>query len=295
MLNKLFDLYFKHYKKILIIPLLLLVFNVFIILNTYWTTGSPVYMDSSLKGGVSFTFSYNSEINLEDFKEYLSNNIGSDDVDVIILRSQLTNSIIGYDVQTEEGVTQEVLQSAVEDYLNTALSNDDISFGTQSSVIGESFLSDSLWLLLIGFALMSLVSYFYFKNLIPALSITFSTFSDILGIIALFNLFQIKISVATIGALLMMIGYSTDSDILLATNIIKRKEGSLKDRMKKAINTEMTMAFAAIITFSIMYFLSSVEVIKHIALVLLAGILFDIINTWGENASLQRLYMESRK
>jgi preprotein translocase subunit SecF len=65
--------------------------------------------------------------------------------------------------------------------------------------------------------------------------------------------------------------------------------------MKKAIKTEATMALAALVTFSLMYAFSSVEIIQHIALVLLIGIIFDLINTWGENASLQRLFMERKQ
>lgn len=295
MLGKLFDWYFKNYKKILLIPIVLLVFNIGIILNTWRTTGAPVIMDSSLKGGVSFTFTYSSELDLASFEDYLINSLSTEDIEIITLRSQLTSGVIGYDIQTEEGVTQEELQSSIESYLGVELSTDEVSFGTQSSVIGESFLSDSLILIIAGFVLMSIVSYFYFKNVIPALSITFSTASDFIGILAVLDLLSVKVSIATIGALLMIIGYSTDSDILLATNIIKRKEGTLKSRMKKAIKTESTMAIAAIVTFAIMYLFSSVEIIKHIALILLIGIFFDLINTWGQNASLQRLYVEWKK
>lgn len=295
MFKKLFNFYFKNYKKILVLPLILLLINIGILVNTWVTTGSPVIMDSSLKGGVSFTFTHEQEININNFEEYLINSLGTSDVEIIILRSQLTNTIIGYEVQTEEGITQSLLQDSVESYLNAELSEEDVSFGTQSSVIGTSFLSDSLWLIVIGFVFMSIVSYFYFRNIIPALSITFSTASDFVGILALLNVLGIKVSIATIGALLMVIGYSTDSDILLATNILKRKEGTLKSRMIKAMKTEATMSLAAFVTFAIMFVFSSVEIIKHIALILLIGIFYDLINTWGQNASLQRLYAERKK
>ena len=295
MLNKLFDFYYKNYKQILVIPFIILAINLGIIGYTFFTTGSLFYSDSSLVGGVSFTFSYNQEVNVEELELELINDLGTEDVSIVILRSSLSSIVMGYEIQTEEGITLEEIQNSIETHLGITLDITDISFGTQSSAVGESFLSDAGKLLIIGFILMSLVSYAYFKNVVPALSITFSTLSDFVGIIAMLNLFQIKIGVATIGALLMMIGYSTDSDILLATNILKRKEGTLKTRMKRAISTELTMALAAIVTFSIMYLLSTVEIIKHIALVLLIGIIFDVINTWGQNASLQRIYKENKK
>ncbi len=292
MINKIFDLYFNNYKVFLIIPLLLLLVNIYIIYDTYAKTGSFIYMDSSLKGGESFTFTYNEELDTDDFVSFLSSKLNTTDIDVVLLRNRLSNSILGYEIQTEEGINKTDIQSAVEQYIKKELDDKDISFGTQSSVIGSSFLRDAIRLLVVGFFLMTLVSYFSFKNIIPAVSITFSTLSDFVGIIALLDLLHIKVSVVTIGALLMIIGYSTDSDILLATNILKREDGKLRDRMFRAISTELTMDLAAVVTFSIMYLLSSVEIIKHIAFILLIGIFFDIINTWGQNAGLQRIYKE---
>ncbi len=292
MMDKIFDIYFENYKLFLIIPIIVLIVNLYIIYDTYSKTGSFIYMDSSLKGGESFTFTYSDEIDTDDFLSFMSSKLNTTDIDVIVLRNRLSNSILGYEVQTEEGINKTDIQDAVEEYIGIKLNDDDISFGTQSSVIGSSFLKDSINLLVMGFFLMTLVSYFSFRNVIPAISITFSTLSDFIGIIALMDFFKIKVSVVTIGALLMIIGYSTDSDILLATNILKRKDGKLRDRMYRAIGTELTMDLAAVVTFSIMYLLSSVEVIKHIAFILLIGIFFDIMNTWGQNAGLQRLYKE---
>jgi len=275
--------------------LIILLFNIGVIVYTYATTGAPILMDSSLKGGVSFIFNYADEINIDNFQEYLVNNLGTDDVNIILLSSSVSSQIIGYEVQTQQGITKEELQSLTDSYLGFELNDEDISYGSQSSVIGSSFLQEAIPLLIGSFILMAIVSYFYFKNVLPALTITFSTLSDIIGILAMLDLLGIKAGIATIGALLMTIGFSTDSDILLATSILKREEDTLKTRLKKAVKTELTMTLAALITFSIMFFLSTVDVIKHISLVLLLGIIFDFINTYCESVSLQRMYLDKVK
>ena len=114
-------------------------------------------------------------------------------------------------------------------------------------------------------------------------------------ILGLMSILGIELSAGAIGAMLMMIGYSTDSDILLATNIIKRREGTLEERMKRAIKSEITMGVAAFVAFFVMYSLSTIEVIKQIAIILLFGLIFDVINTWLGNAGFQRLYLEYKK
>jgi len=294
-MDKLFDFYYDKHKKLLLIPLVLLVINISIIIINYANTGSLIKMDSTLKGGVTFTFKYGSEIDYPGLKTYLINNLGTDDVDIVLLKNQLSNNIIGYEIVTEQGITKERLIELVEGFINDELIEEDISFGSQSSLIGQNFMAEAGWLFFIGVILMLLVSFFYFKNIIPAISIVVSTVSDLIGVIAVFNLFSIKIGVITIGALLMIMGYSTDSDILLSTNILKKKEGSQKERMLSAFKTELTMNSTALITFIIMFLLSSVDAIKQISLVLIVGMFFDIINTWLMNASLQRIYLEYKE
>lgn len=290
MFNKLYDYYYSNYKKLLIIPIILLILNSSVIIHSWITTGSIISMDSSLTGGVTFTFNYAEEININGLENALINTLQTSDVEVIILRSDLTSTIIGYEVITHEGVSKSIIEESVESYLNIELNTEDVSYGTQSSIMGENFLQDSFKLFIISFLLMSLVSYLYFKNILPAITITLSTLMDFIGIIAMLNFLGFKVSTATIGALLMIIGYSTDSDILLSTNILKRKDKTLKKRLENTLKTELTMSLAALTTFSIMFFLSSVETIQHIALVLLLGILFDFINTYFLTASVQRMF-----
>jgi preprotein translocase subunit SecF len=295
MIEKLFNYYYVNYKKILIIPIIILLFNLSVLAYNYFTTGSIVNIDSSLKGGVSLTFNYDKEINYDQLKNHLIINLGTDDVDIVLLKNQVSNNVIGYEILTEQGISKEKLIGLIEEFLNDKLVEEDISFGSQSSVIGDNFIKESGWLFILGFILMNIVSYLYFKDFIPSLSITISTLSDIIGILAVFNLAGIKVGVVTIGALLMIMGYSTDSDILLATNIIKKKDGNLKDRMYSALKTELTMNSTALITFFIMFLLSSVDAIKQISLVLIVGMFFDLLNTWLQNASIQRIYMDYKE
>jgi preprotein translocase subunit SecF len=295
MMEKLFSFYYNNYKKLLIIPLLLLVFNLSVLAYNYIITGSIVNVDSSIKGGVSLTFNYGAEIDYDSLRNYLINGLGTDDVDIILLKNQLSDDIIGYEVLTEQGVSKENLIGLIEGFLNDTLAENDISFGSQSSVIGDNFIKETGWLFLIGFFLMILVSYLSFKEIIPAFTISISTLADIIGILSVFNLFGAKAGVVTIGALLMIMGYSTDSDILLAANIFIKKEGNLKDKLFSVLKTELTMTSTALITFIVMFLLSSVDAIKQISLVLIIGMFFNLLNTWLGTASLQRLYQDFKE
>jgi preprotein translocase subunit SecF len=291
----LFDFYYKNYKKLILIPIILLVFNLSVLAYNYFSTGSIVNMDSSLKGGVTLTFNYDTEIDSNALKAYLMEKLETDDIDIVLLANQLSGKIIGYEILAESSTSKDLLLSNIEDFINDELDEENISFGLQGSAIGDNFIKESSWLFIIGFLLIFAVSYIFFKEFIPALTINISTLSDIIGILAVFNLMGIKIGSVTIGALLMIIGYSSDSDLLLASSIFKKKDGNLKDRLGSAVKTQFTMNLTALITFVIMFALSSVDAIKQISLVLIIGIFFDLINTWLASASIQRVYLENKE
>lgn len=295
MFGKVFDFYYEKHKTLFFIPLILLAFNLGVLGYNYFLTGSIINADSTLTGGVTLTFTYDKPIDYELLNEHLINGLGTTDVDLVLLKGALSQESIGHVIHTEYGIEKERIIGLIEEFLGEELNEDSISFGSQSSVLGENFLRDALWLFFLGFLLMMLVSYIYFRDIIPAISITISTLADIIGVLAVFNLFGIKVGIITIGALLMIMGYSTDSDILLSTNILKRNDGSLKDRIFRAFKTELTMNSTALVTFLIMFLLSSVDAIKQISLVLIIGMFFDIFNTWLMNASMQRRYLDYKR
>lgn len=291
----LFDFYYKNYKKLILIPIILLIFNLSVLAYNYFSTGSIVNMDSSLKGGVTLTFNYDKEIDSNALKLYLMEKLGTDDIEIVLLANQFSGKIIGYEILAESNTSKDLLITNIETFINDKLVEENISFGLQGSVIGDNFVKESSWLFVIGFLLIFAVSYIFFKEFIPALTINISTLADIIGILSIFNLMGIKIGSVTIGALLMIIGYSSDSDILLASSIFKKKDGDLKERLGSSIKTQLTMNLTALVTFVIMFALSSVDAIKQISLVLIIGIFFDLINTWLASASIQRIYLEHKE
>jgi len=293
-ISRIEEIYEKDYKKLMVIPIALLLFFSGVLIYNQVTKGYLLELDISLKGGTAITFYSNQTFELDFLEQKMSEFFSTDDVSARKLKD-IYGNLIGYDLQIGKEVTSSEIFSGFGEAIGVSLSPLNTSITQQSSKFAKSFFSDALWVFLIAFFLMSIVIYFYFKSFVPAISITFSTMSDIVCILGVFALFHIKFSSATIGALLMIIGYSSDSDILLATNILKRREGRLMDRIKYAIKTELTMDLAAFVTYLIMFTLSNVEIIKHIAFVLFIAIFFDIINTWIQNAGLQRMYMERKK
>ncbi|RLG17261.1 hypothetical protein DRN62_01645 [Nanoarchaeota archaeon] len=285
------EIYEEHYKKLMIIPFAMLLFFSSVLLSNYLNKGYILERDISLKGGTAISFQSNRSFDLEELKSLSVQLFETDDVVVRELKD-ISGNLLGYDIEVgKELNTTEAINS-----LSEALGIDvsQVSVSQQSSTIASSFYRDVLKAFPFAFILMSLVIYYYFRSFVPAISILFSTLSDVICILGTMSLLGMRMSAATLGALLMIIGYSTDSDILLAVNILKRREGRLMDRIKHAIKIELTMDAAAFTTYFIMYFLTNIGVIKHIAFVLMISVFFDTINTWIQNAGFQRMYLERK-
>jgi preprotein translocase subunit SecF len=94
----------------------------------------------------------------------------------------------------------------------------------------------------------------------------------------------------------MLIGYSVDTDIVLTAEVMKGKEGSFQDRVRRSFRTGITMTATAFLSVLVMYFVSGNIVIQQVASVLLIGFLIDIPSTWLTNVGLLRWwYMRKQK
>jgi len=109
------------------------------------------------------------------------------------------------------------------------------------------------------------------------------------------NLLGIKLSTASVAALLMLLGYSVDSNILLSVRVIKRKAGTVAERIAKAIKTGVTMSITTLIALSTIYFITPSRILQQIAIVLILGLIFDFINTWIQNAAILRWWLGKKE
>jgi len=115
--------------------------------------------------------------------------------------------------------------------------------------------------------------------------------------LVLVNMLGIKMSTAGIVAVLMLIGYSVDTDILLTTRVLKRREDSLNQRLFGAFKTGITMTLTSLLAVVIaLIVVSSFSIIlTQIFTILAIGLAFDLLNTWITNVSILKWYVRSKK
>ena len=157
---------------------------------------------------------------------------------------------------------------------------------------GKTLQAQALWALLFSFIGMAIVVFIVFKNFVPSVAVVISALSDIVITAALMDVVGITLTLGTTAALLMLIGYSVDSDILLTTRVLKRK-GKFVEKMQGAFRTGFTMTSTTISAVALMFIVSwigQIDVIRDISAVLLIGLFVDLMNTWMLNAGILTAY-----
>jgi preprotein translocase subunit SecF len=282
------EFYDKNYKKLLIIPFLLLGLAVLQIAFHTAYTGDFLNKGVSLKGGLTVSIDKTGEvISLEN---YLNDQFPKADIVVRELSSagtQIGIIIEAADIEADE--LMEAVQSKIGE-----LDKDEFSVEVMGSSLGASFFKETFRAVIIAFIFMGIVVFLYFRTPIPSIAVILAAFSDIVVTLAIVNVIGMRISTAGIAAFLMLIGYSVDTDILLSTRVLKRKGGTVLNGIFSAMKTGLTMSITTLIAISVALIFAQSLILKQIMIILLIGLLVDLPNTWIQNAGILRLHLEKK-
>ena len=165
------------------------------------------------------------------------------------------------------------------------------------SSFGKTLQDQAVFALMISFIGMAIVVFLIFRIFIPSAAVVLSAFADMVMTAAVMNFLGIQLSLGTTAALLMLIGYSVDSDILLTSRVLKRK-GQFDEKVSGAFHTGLIMTsttFCAILAMWIISWIGGISIIHEMSQVLLIGLVFDVMNTWMTNTGILKWYVSRLK
>jgi preprotein translocase subunit SecF len=195
----------------------------------------------------------------------------------------------------------EAFSTKLQTLLTTELGlGEDVEFQKKeiSQTLGQESQFAAAQIFIFGMILIVIIIFFSFRQVVPSLAIILAMVFDILAGVTGMALMNIPLSLTTIPALLMLVGYSVDTDIMLTTRLLKDKTGLAKDRAANSMKTGLTMTgttLAALSAMVIIAYFNQIEVIYHIAAILLFGLVGDVISTWLMNAPMLLWFMERKK
>ncbi len=293
MLEKIKQIYEHKYKTLMLIPIILIILAFLQIGIQTYTTGDFLNRGVSLKGGSTITLNNIGSLDLKSLESSLQAEYPQAEISVrtLMTAGQITGAAIDSDLQEKAQIDQFV------DYLGQKvdLKKTNYSVEVMGAALGASFFKQAGIALLLSFALMAIVVVLYFRIWIPSLAVIVCAFSDIVVTMAIFNLTGVRLSTAGVAAFLMLIGYSIDTDILLTSRVLHRKEGTVMDRIYSSISTGLTMTVTTISVVTVALIFVQSESIRQIMLIIMIGMVVDMIMTWIQNVAILRLYLEKKK
>jgi len=282
--------YDRTYKYQLILSVIALALALGYLAFFYSANGDIIHKDISLTGGTTITVSG------ANSPEEIQNALRArfPDATARSISNIRTGEQIGFFV--ESTASAEELKSALEELLGVKLTQENSSVEFTGSALSSSFYKQLRIAVLIAFIGMGLVVFVIFRTPFRSLSIIAAGFADIVMTLALIDILGMQISLAGIVALLMLIGYAVDTDMLLTTRVL-RGEGSINSRIWGAFKTGITMTLTAIVAIGVSLFFvyGNSETLRQMFTILLIGLGFDIFNTWVTNAALLKWYAEAKK
>ena len=276
-----YERFLESYKTLIAIPVVITIIALILTLTMGLEQGIE------LKGGTTAVIELEKPVSQSELDAIISEGISNNQVEVMISNNQANVDIAG-DVNV-------VKLSSILEGTGTIS-----SYRSVGPVLGEESMTQVYYALAFAFIFMSITVFIIFRDFVPSLAVILAALSDIIIAIGGMSLFGIPLSVASVGAILMLIGYSVDTDILLTTRILKRKEGTVTQRAVEAMRTGLTMAAAAIGSMAALYLvviflIPSAQTLADIAAVLIIGLVADIMATWLMNLGILRWYVEARK
>ena len=263
-------------RQLAAVPLAVLAIAVIILVGSWALSGSPVALGIDFTGGSELTVE--TSMSQSEVRE----SFATEPEAVQAVQSQANTYVVTFDSSDVSALRDEA-ESAGMSVIGSG--STPANFGTQSQKLALGGLA-------VAFLGMSLLAFALFRSFVPSIAIVISAFSDIVIPLAILSLLQIKLSLGTVAALLMLIGYSVDSDILLNNHILRRR-GGFYESTYAAMQTGVSMTLTSIAAMTVMAIMASfynIELMAQIGFVLVLGLTTDLMNTYMLNLSLLRWY-----
>jgi preprotein translocase subunit SecF len=262
-------------RQLALVPVAVLVLALVVIGGWYVMNGTPVELGFDFTGGseVRFTTGASLEQVRATFEGIPVESVQPASGDTFILTTQATDTAVIEELARGAGYEVEQVQS-------------------RSATFGASAQQEALIGLVVAFLGMSVLVGLMFRTFIPSIAVVLSAFSDIVIPLAVMNLLGMELTLGVVAALLMLIGYSVDSDILLNNHILRRR-GGFYESAYRARRTGVTMTLTSISAMVVMGAVSAVlaiPLLPAIGLILAVGLTADLMNTYLLNMSLLRYY-----
>jgi preprotein translocase subunit SecF len=271
-------------RRLIFITLAFLVISLGFIAHKQITTGFFMDKGVELRGGNLVTIYFNDA----DFSQ----------VSGVADKIRGEHGVSAYPVTTALGTqlsieeTSDTNTTAILNQVNSTLSIKTYEISTIDPKLSSGLIGEILKGIGFAFIAIAVIIFILFRVPIPSFAIVLAAFSDLVMTVFLMNILGIELNMATFTALLLLLGYYVDTNILLTTRTLREK-GNFDANYKSTIKTGLTMIITSITALTAVILIAGASsVFGQLATVIILGLIVDIPNTWIQNAVILDWYKE---
>jgi len=276
----------NNYKKFLLLSISLFAIFVGIILFNYFKYGYIINKSITISGG--YVTLINNNYNLTNTE--IQNILNQMNMTDYVLYS--TSNIIY--IASRDQINGTLLISLLDQYYNISIQPSDISIQQYSSLVGELIFNQFLFFVILAMILAAFVIFIAFRVSNTTLNIISTILFDVIGLLAILSITKYPIGANGFIAMLMILGFAIDNNVVLSTNMIKEKDKPFIERVKMSFRVGMLMEIIALYTLLLLYFIVPDPSVKEFAFVLSTATILDLTYYLIGNIPLYK-YFEAKK
>lgn len=273
------------YKQLIVIPLILAAVMGSVIVFHWHSNGTPVPLSLEFAGG-SYIRIQNienpSDNELKNFRLAFDENFGS--------KASIHETDQGLEIETSAELTKigEDPIDRIKELLSGAGigGNPQISTSMMGSIVAQLYTEQARNAAIAALIAMAIILFISLRHFTAVGGILLVVALDFLGILGAMAILGIPLSLSSMAGILLIFGYAVNTNILLSTNILRRKGKTPQDRAARAMSTGIKMSSTSAIAMVVLNVFTSAPKLEQISAVLVIGILVDMVNTWLLNSGI---------
>ncbi len=274
------EIWEKNWKAFLAVPLIMFILSIGYFIRNASLYDSPVKRSVELEGGKEITISV---LGLDQEKTQQIDRFASENrYEYRIIGGNTIVLSVPY-IANDTEIIKSLEFLGIEDY----------SVRTVGPSLGQKFWSQTVLALLASLAIISIMVFILFRSFVPSFAVVSSIIIDVSVTTAIVSALGYEFSIAMLGALLTIMSYSIDTDVLLTTKLTKH-DSDFRTSVKEALKTGIIITVAALVSAVTVLVLSTNQVLKDISIVLTVGLVVDFITTWFQNAGIIKWWVDGK-
>lgn len=275
------------HKQLIIIPLIVAAFFGSVIALNWYSTGRPLSLTMEFGGG-SFVRVENiqkpSSAQIENIEKNFREEFGGTlETHTFENGMEIETSAVLLGAEENQIMNQRIENLLIESGIK---GNPEITTTSMGSIVTALYQQQALYAAIAAIVVMAIALFVALRSFSTVGSILTVVGLDFLGIIGGMAILGIPLGLASMAGILLLFGYAVNTNILLSTNVLKRKGGTARERAGRAMSTGIKMSSTSAGAMIILNLATSAPALEQISAVIAIGILVDMLNTWLLNSGL---------